>query len=147
MAAVALWDLFKAKWGASELGESDPFYHCFPCIFTHDEIGAYVPADINKANAAAKRHAEIMYKASRKVLPDVGSECEPNLQKQLSKKAGDAEVDKATGLIIPFDVWRAAEKDARHKDRPADVSQVDWLKSREWPGYVIRDLQQKGSIC
>jgi hypothetical protein len=140
MAAVALWDLFKAKWGVSELGEADPFVGCSPCLFTHDEVIAYVPADPERGNAAARRQAEIMVRAARKVLPDVGSDAEPNLQKQLSKKAGDAVIDKATGYIVPFDAWDACRADLTSKYRKADLTDREWLTDQEWPGYVIDDV-------
>jgi hypothetical protein len=159
MAAVALWDLFKAKWGVSELGESDPFTGCSPCLFTHDEVIAYVPADPERGNAAARRQAEIMVRAARKVLPDVGSAAEPNLQKQLSKKAGDAvyaplygadgveipmkdneALYKATGYIVPFDAWDACRADLTSKYRKPDLTDREWLTRQEWPGYVIDDV-------
>lgn len=143
MAAVAAWDLFKAKWGKSGLGKEDPFYGCFPCLFTHDEIVAYVPADRVRGNAAAQRQAEIMRNAAWKVLPDVGSDAQPSLQKQLSKKADDApkEIQKgADGLLNIWDVWVACEHDLHNPRRPNDASDRAWLTKQKWPTYVIDDV-------
>lgn len=158
-AAVALWDLYCAKWGASELGFADPFYGCHPCLFVHDAIVSLVPEEINRANAAAKRMGEIMTTAARKVLPDVGCEAAPNLLRQLSKKADDpayfplfddagvvipikenGKLYAERGLIKPFDVWEACREDAASTKRPAEKSVRQWLTDREWPGYVIDDV-------
>ena len=139
MAAVALWDLFKAKWGASELGLADPFYGCSPCLFTHDEVVSYVPADRERGNAAARRQGEIMRAAAWKVLPDVGSDAQPNLQKQLSKKADDPVFD-ADGYIVPFDVWEACRASLTSDKRKPGKTDREWLTSCKWPGYVIEDV-------
>jgi len=139
MAGAALWDLCKAKWGCSELGVDDPFFGCFPFLFVHDSICAYVPDDPARATAAAKRLGEIMAAAARRYLPDVGCAAEPNLLRQLSKKAGDAVI--VDGLIAPFDAWAAcaAEADKITAEGKAD-NVADALALRGWARYIISDV-------
>ncbi len=164
MAGAALWDLCKAKWGCSELGVNDPFFGCFPFLFVHDAICAYVPAEAVRATAAAKRLGEIMAAAARRYLPDVGCAAEPNLLRQLSKKAGDAVVNcehcgrvtargdkcghkgcekpqSGNEPIIPFDAWAAcaAEADKLSTDGKAD-NLADALAKRGWARYIISDV-------
>lgn len=136
LATVALWDLFCAKWGMSELGVNDPFYGCLPCLFVHDSIAAYVPDDA-RAHERATRLGEIMTRAARKVLPDVGSLAEPQLQRQLSKKAEP--VTGPDGRLMPWDAWEQCAKDLGKRKQDDAKAPEQWLLDRGWPRFVVRD--------
>lgn len=167
LAGEALWRLCKAKWGCSELGLSDPFFGCFPFLFTHDEISAYVPDDPVRATAAAKRLGRIMTQTARDYLPDVGCAADPNVLRHLSKKAGDAQITctacgrvtargkkckhkdcekPQTGdeVIIPFDAWAACAADMPQADKLIREGKADNLAAalakRGWAAYIVRDV-------
>lgn len=144
MAGVAIWMLFEAKYGCSDLGEADPFYGCMPCLFVHDEIVSLVPDDPERAHAAALRQAQIMTMASKRVLTHVPVETEPVLTRQLSKRAkqvwnpppppkDDKEAYahwKTVRRLVPWDIWEQVKKES------AKLSREELLK-KGWPAYVV----------
>jgi len=161
-AGAALWDLCKAKWGCSPAGTSDPFLGCFPFLFVHDSVSAYVPVNPASATAAAKRLGEIMRAAAGRYLPDVGCDTDPNLLVCLSKKAGDAMVNcpacgrltpvgkvclhkgcevPLTGneFIVPFDAWSSCAAELESKVKPGEDPKTA-LAKRGWARYIIADV-------
>lgn len=85
VAKLALWLVWKASVGLSELGEADPLYGCHPVNFVHDSIMTEV--EEHRAHAAAVRQKELMELAGRIVLPDVPVRADMLLCRQWSKKA------------------------------------------------------------
>lgn len=85
VAKLALWLVWKASIGLSELGEADPLYGCHPVNFVHDSITTEV--EEHRAHAAAIRQKELMEVAGRIALPDVPVRADVLTCRQLSKKA------------------------------------------------------------
>ncbi len=85
VAKVAMWMVFKACYGFSELGTRDPLYGCHIVNFVHDQIIVEAPAA--RASAAGWRLAELMNAAGAHVMPNTRMIAEPTLANQWSKKA------------------------------------------------------------
>lgn len=86
VAKVALWLVWKATMGLSELGEADPLYGCFIVNFVHDSIMTEAPE--HRAHEAAMRQKELMEQAGRMVLPDCPAKADMVVTRQWSKKSG-----------------------------------------------------------
>jgi hypothetical protein len=86
VAKMALWLVWKASVGLSELGEADPLFGCFPVNFVHDSIMTEVPEA--RAHEAAYRQKELMELAGRMVLVDVPVKADMVVTRRWSKKAG-----------------------------------------------------------
>lgn len=85
VAKLALWLVWKASVGLSELGEADPLFGSHPCHFVHDSIMTEV--EESRAHAAALRQKELLELAGRIVLPDVPVKSDMLICRQWSKKA------------------------------------------------------------
>jgi hypothetical protein len=125
VAKVALWYVFKACYGFSELGANDPLIGCHMVNFVHDQIILEAPAA--KAHAAGYRLAELMNRAGHEVMPDTRMIAEPTLANQWSKKAvtwyatasGEPALsaktegvqfdDEGRPVLIPWDVHKACD--------------------------------------
>ncbi len=85
VAKLALWLVWKATMGLSELGEADPLYGCRMVNFVHDSIMTEVQRA--RAHAAAMRQKELMELAGKIVLPTVPVKSDALVCEQWSKKA------------------------------------------------------------
>lgn len=85
VAKLALWLVWKATMGLSELGEADPLFGCHMVNFVHDSIMTEV--EEARAHAAAMRQKQLMEVAGRLVLPDVPVKSDALVTRQWSKKA------------------------------------------------------------
>jgi len=147
IAKRALWLIFKARWGLSELGRNDPLYNCGVVLFGHDSITAEVLE--SRALVAAKRFGELMCRASREISPDYPTPAEPCAQRQLSKKAkpvvvkdeNDPNYGELCGI---WDAWQACRDTAT---KLIDSGKVDSLvcldrelRKDDWPGFIVRDI-------
>jgi len=157
LAKLALWYVFKARWGLMELGKADPLYRCKIIQFTHDSITGTAPA--HKAAAAARRLGELMERASAVVVPRCPSRAEPSLTTRLSKNAEPLFDD--AGNLRPWDpwvhVWELStawakyldgdkEKGAREQPHTWPLSaersaELDaWLTKKGLPPYCVEDI-------
>jgi hypothetical protein len=157
LAKLALWEVFKARWGCNDLGKADPLYRCKIVQFTHDSITGTAPSA--RAPAAARRLGELMERASRVVLPLCPSRAEPSLSTRLSKNAEP--IFGPDGELKPFDpwvhVWEASVQWATYLDgnrekgkRPAPhtaplslelaADLAAWLEKKSLPPYCIEDI-------
>lgn len=137
LAKVALWEVFKARWGFSDLGKADPLYRAKITMFTHDSITGEAPAA--KAPAAAKRLGELMEQAARWVLPDCPTRAEPSLTTRLSKNAEP--IYGADGELLPYDPWVHTHNVAQ--ECPPDRDLREWLTEAELPVYCINDIIER----
>jgi hypothetical protein len=142
VAKYALWLVWKACMGVSELGEADPLFGCVPVNFVHDSIMTEAPED--RAHAAAIRQQELMDLAGRTVLPDVPVTASALICRQWSKKA-KAMFD-ADGRLVPWDLREACRRELeKHIDTSAPgwavgpAQALEFLTSKEWPTDVARD--------
>jgi hypothetical protein len=131
LAKVALWLVFKARWGLSELGKADPLYRAKIVLFTHDSITGSVAK--SRAPEAAVRLGQLMEQASRMVLPQCPSRAEPACMTRLSKDA-EARRDEATGRLIAWDPWVEGLKKA----------QKFLAKLDAWPGSAAEFCDDVG---
>lgn len=140
VAKEAMWDVWEAKWGLSEMGRADPLYQCGMVLFVHDSLTCEVRE--SRALVGGERLGELMYRASVRVLPNCPSKAEPCAQRQLSKKAKPI-TDDAGRLVGIWDAWEACQKDARKFiaggtiTAPVDLTAA--LQKNGWPNYVIED--------
>jgi hypothetical protein len=139
VAKFALWLVWKATMGLSELGESDPLFGCAPVNFVHDSIMTEVPEA--RAHAAAVRQKELMDLAGRIVLPDVPVKADMLVCRQWSKKA--QRLKNAAGELIPWDLRTACREAlegwaAGHAPEGRDAG-FDYLQFKQWPSDVARE--------
>lgn len=90
VAKYAMWLIWKACYGFSELGTNDPLYLAHGRIvhFVHDQFLVEVStADMVMASRAAWRVAELMNRAGKEVMPDTNMQVEPVLSNCWSKKS------------------------------------------------------------
>jgi hypothetical protein len=134
---LALWLIFKACNGLSELGFDDPLWGSKLVLEVHDSN--MVEAPIAKLDAAGKRLAHLMKTAAEYVLSDVGMrEIDVLATKQWSKKA--KAVYDETGLIIAWDLredCRAALDKAQIADRG---TAYEYLIKKDYPRDVAREI-------
>jgi DNA polymerase-1 len=90
VAKLALWLVWKATMGLSELGTADPLYGCRIVNFVHDSI--MTEAQRARAHAAAMRQKELMDLAGRLVLPDCPVKADMLVTERWSKKAQQTRV-------------------------------------------------------
>lgn len=145
VAGVALWDLFCARHGYSELGQADPFYGCYVALHAHDSFTGYAPED--RAAEAAERMGEIVTRAAARLMPDVPSKAKGQVMNQMSKQA-KAWRDE-NGRLIPWDAWEATRKVAKQLlkgDPDKGVAPVEprnlaaALTKKKWPPYCVEDI-------
>jgi DNA polymerase-1 len=158
VAKMALWLVWKATMGLSELGEADPLFGCHMVNFVHDSIMTEAPEV--RAHAAALRQKELMEIAGRVVLPSVPVKADMLVTRQWSKKAqqwrapcgacGSPTKCKCEGVaawkdrpLIPWDLRAAARRAldawaAEHAGEGRDAA-LAYLKKTEWPTDVARD--------
>lgn len=139
VAKLALWLVWKATIGLSELGESDPLYGCQPVNFVHDSIMTEV--EEHRAHAAAMRQKELMELAGRIALPDVPVKSDALVCRQWSKKA--QRVRNAAGELIPWDLRTACREAlegwaAEHAGEGRDAG-FTYLQKEQWPSDVARE--------
>jgi DNA polymerase I-like protein with 3'-5' exonuclease and polymerase domains len=139
VAKLALWLVWKATMGLSELGEADPLFGCRIVNFVHDSIMTEAPE--GRAHEAAMRQKELMDLAGRIVLPSVPVKADALVCRQWSKKAQRWKDEN--GRLIPWDlrvaVRRALEAwRAEHANDNATAA-LAYLKKKEWPTDVARD--------
>lgn len=91
----ALWQVTKECY----VDKESPLYGSRPILFIHDEIIIEVP--IEKADAAARRHSQVMIDAMREFTPDIPIVAEPTLMTHWYKDA--KLVHDADGNIIPWE--------------------------------------------
>jgi hypothetical protein len=121
VAKLALWLVWKATVGLSELGDADPLFGCHVVNFVHDSIMTEVPEA--RAHEAAVRQRELMDLAGRMVLPDVPVRADVLVTRQWSKKAarwtehgtwtdaGTWKADKVNpGRLVPWDMRIACRR-------------------------------------
>lgn len=90
VAKYAMWLIWKACYGFSELGTQDPLYLAHGRIvhFIHDQFLVEVSkADMVMASRAGWRVAELMNRAGKEIMPDTNMQVEPVLANCWSKKA------------------------------------------------------------
>lgn len=157
LAKLALWEVFKARWGCNDLGKADPLYRAKIIQFTHDSITGTAPAA--KAPAAAVRLGQLMERASAVVVPRCPSRAEPSLTTRLSKNAEP--LFDASGNLRPYDpwvhTWELSAKWARYVDGDRDkgtrASEYTaplasdqaaelgiWLGKKGLPPYCVEDI-------
>lgn len=90
VAKLALWLVWKATMGLSELGENDPLFGCRIVNFVHDSIMTEAPRA--RAHAAAVRQKELMDLAGRIVLPNVPVKADMLVTERWSKKSQQTRV-------------------------------------------------------
>lgn len=155
VAKLALWLVWKATMGLSELGTADPLYDCRIVNFVHDSIMTEVPEA--RAHEAALRQKELMEIAGRMVLPDVPVRADMIVTRQWSKKSGQWREPCAscgadgkckcgtwqTRRLIPWDLRVAVRRarDAWAKEHAAEgaAAALAYLKKKEWPSDVARE--------
>jgi hypothetical protein len=154
VAKLALWLVWKATMGLSELGEADPLYGCRIVNFVHDSIMTEAPRA--RAHAAAVRQKELMDLAGRLVLPDVPVKADMLVTERWSKKSQQTRVAcaacGASGKckcgtwndreLIPWDP-RVASREALAKfakESPGTdrIAALKFLKKKEWPSDIAR---------
>lgn len=145
VAKLALWLVWKATMGLSELGEADPLYGCRIVNFVHDSIMTEAPE--GRAHEAAMRQKELMDLAGRIVLPSVPVKADALVCRQWSKKAQRWKDE--TGRLIPWDLrvavrkalasWRAEHPPGIGPADPSAAEALAYLKKKEWPTDVARD--------
>ena len=140
VAKRALWLAFKARWGLSELGKSDPMYRCLLVEFTHDSITG--ETRIANGRAAAQRLADVMYQAACEVCPDYASQTEAALALRLGK--GMEPMYDAEGELTPWDPWAAAAKALGGK--PATRSELRKLESDHSPLVLLDVVASRGTM-
>lgn len=139
VAKLALWLVWKATMGLSELGEADPLFGCRIVNFVHDSIMTEAPE--GRAHEAAMRQKELMDLAGRIVLPSVPVKADALVCRQWSKKAQRWKDEN--GRLIPWDLRVAVRKAldgwrAEHANDNATAA-LAYLKKKEWPTDVARD--------
>jgi hypothetical protein len=155
VAKLALWLVWKATMGLSELGELDPLFGCRIVNFVHDSIMTEVPEA--RAHEAALRQKELMELAGKMVLPDVPVRADMIVTRQWSKKSGQWREPCAacgadgkckcgtwqTRRLIPWDlrvaVRRALGSWAKEHVAEGPVPALAYLKKKEWPSDVARE--------
>jgi hypothetical protein len=137
LAKVALWLVFKARWGCSPLGKQDPLYRARIIQFTHDSITGEAPAA--KAPAAAKRLGELMSDAARLCTPDCPTRAEPSLMSRLSKNAEP--IYDATGELLVWDPWVHTWQVAQTCPTGKDLR--EYLIGAKLPPYCIDDIVER----
>jgi hypothetical protein len=173
VAKLALWLVWKATIGLSELGEADPLYGAHPVNFVHDSIMTEVLEA--RAHAAAIRQKELMELAGRIVLPDVPVKADMLVCRQWSKKAAQRRVPCATcgapgkcacgtwptRELIPWDLhvacresldaWLRDHADEVAEGRASDLANaaLAYLKKKQWPSDVAREAVSEtfGAEC
>lgn len=86
-----------------------PLYGCRPVNFPHDEFITEVPADVDRANAAAVEQARLMKIGASEFLPDVAPVVEPYLMLRWSKQAKPIKDER--GRLLPWDLgWTKKSK-------------------------------------
>jgi DNA polymerase-1 len=139
VAKLALWLVWKATMGLSELGKADPLYGCRIVNFVHDSIMTEAPE--GRAHEAAMRQKELMDLAGRIVLPSVPVKADALVCRQWSKKA--QRWKDAEGRLIPWDlrvaVRRALDGWAKDHAHEGAAAALAYLKKKEWPTDVARD--------
>lgn len=158
VAKLALWLVWKATMGLSELGEADPLFGCRMVNFVHDSIMTEVLEE--RAHAAAVRQKELMELAGRMVLPDVPVRADMIVTRQWSKKSGQwREACTACGSnskckcegvkpwaerrLVPWDLRIAVRRalSGWAKETPAADREgaLTYLLKKEWPRDVSRE--------
>jgi DNA polymerase I-like protein with 3'-5' exonuclease and polymerase domains len=78
-----------------------PLFGSRTVIFSHDEIVAEVPDDIERAHHASYRLAQVMIDTAQEFMPAVKITAKPALMRRLSKLATTKH--NAQGLLIPYE--------------------------------------------
>lgn len=154
VAKLALWLVWKATMGLSELGENDPLYRCAIVNFVHDSIMTEAPRA--RAHAAAMRQKELMDLAGRLVLPDCPVKADMLVTERWSKKSQQTRVAcAACGAngkckcgtwnereLIPWDPrvasLEALGKFVKENPETDRVAALKYLKKKEWPSDIAR---------
>lgn len=140
VAKRALWLVWKACEGLSELGFSDPLYGCHPVNFVHDSIMTEVPEE--RAHECAMRQSELMDQAGREIMTDVPVSVDAVVTRRWSKKAKAWRDDN--GRLIPWDLHEACRKslDKWLEKNPEglDTEAYSFLKKEEWPTDVAEEI-------
>ena len=139
VAKLAMWLVWKATVGMSELGEDDPLYGCHPVNFVHDSIMTEVPED--RIDAASARQSDLMFAAARSILTDVPCGVDTLVCRQWSKKAET--ITGPDGKLIPWDLRVACAEAltgaiAKGARDPNECFAV--LTSNKWPRDVSREV-------
>lgn len=147
VAKLALWYVWEACYGLSELGKEDPLYGCLLVGFVHDDI--MLECVEARAPEAAERLAELMCRAGREVLPDVPVKADPVVFRQWSKLAKTWRENGKTGRLIPWDIYEAARKEllkaetddkAREKFEACERDPKKFLLKLRFPSNVVEKV-------
>jgi len=148
----ALWFVFKACYGFSELGEQDPLFGCHMVNEVHDQIITEAPEA--RASAAAHRQAQLMDRASKEIMPDTNMKTEATLAAQWSKKVeswyekvGGGRTNKVKEAVFDGDYPRlipwemmAACRDAKAKfEKMSDEERGAYLDKKGPPVPLTRE--------
>lgn len=139
VAKLAMWLVWKASMGLSELGEADPLFGCHPVNFVHDSIMTEVPEHC--IDTAAARQSELMSQAARTILTDVPCGVDTLVTRQWSKKAQS--ITGPDGKLIPWDLrvaCSAALEGALAKGARDPNECFAVLTSDKWPRDVSREV-------
>ena len=138
----ALWYVFKACAGVSELGESDPLYGSKPVNQVHDSIMLETPE--GSQDSAGRRLCELMRQAAIELLPDVGMrEIDVVACKQWSKLA--QEVRNEDGSLGVWCIFEAAREELKKAGDLDALQRAELLRKKKFPDYVAREALGEAS--